>query len=103
MATFPFVEGLDVYPVRESHALLTGAYFGVEPGYATLAGTSGALCDYSAPWNAGCRMFGVHFDIPLDGSTNVVWWSVPEGSGSEVMFLVGPGAFVLTSAGPTGS
>jgi hypothetical protein len=100
--TFPFAE-LDWYPVRESHAQLGSASFGVEPGYATIAGTGGSLCDYSAPWNVGCRMFSVHLDIPLDGSPNVVWWSVPQGTADEVMFVVGPGSFVITYAGQTGT
>jgi len=55
---FPFM-ALEWGPVKESHAQLIGTSFGVEPGYATIAGTDGYLCDYTAPWNGGCRPFGV--------------------------------------------
>lgn len=97
---FPFLD-LDWPPVRESHAQLIGTSFGPEPGYALIAGAGGYLCDYTAPWNGGCREFAVHFDIPFDGSGYVSWWSVD--GADEVMFGKGQGSFVITYSGPTDS
>ncbi|HET8786432.1 MAG TPA: hypothetical protein VFM38_12410 [Candidatus Limnocylindrales bacterium] len=96
---FPFMQ-LEWMPVRESHAQLISGYFGIEPGYATIAGTGGYLCDYGAPWTGDCRPFGVHFDRPLDGSPNVMWWKV--GDADEIMLGVGHGKFTLIYGYPTG-
>lgn len=90
-------------PVKESHAQLFTAYFGVEPGYATVAAAEGYLCDYAGLANAGCRTFGVHFDdVFAEGQPNAAWWVVPVGwDNPQVWFVVGKGGFALTYAGPT--
>jgi hypothetical protein len=51
---------VDWPPVRELHAQLFAGFFNSEDGpeeEVTVGGASGYLCDYTAPWNAGCRPF----------------------------------------------
>jgi hypothetical protein len=94
---FPFMD-LEWKPVKESHAQLLDASFGPEPGYALIGMTSGYLCDWTAPWNADCRPFSVHFDRPFDGSGSVMWWTL---GGVDVMLGIGEGTFTLIYGGPT--
>ena len=106
---FPFM-ALDWPPVRESHAQLLAAWFNPEDGpagHVIVGGASGFLCDYTAPWNAGCRPFWVQFRVYADGSRIVSWGAALDVTGQPndhiVDFKVGRGAFVLTYVGPTGS
>jgi hypothetical protein len=108
---FPFM-ALDWPPVKESHAQLLGSWFGDEivPGFGHMisGGASGYLCDYTAPWNAGCRDFSVVFqDFDRRGVQDVIGWAVnPSSPGLydyTYWYKIGRGAFVVTYAGPTGS
>lgn len=106
---FPFM-ALDWPPVRESHAQLLASGFNTEDGpqgHVTVGGAQGYLCDYTAPWNAGCRPFWVQFRVYADGSRIVSWGAALDVTGNPndtgAWFAVGPGSFVLTFAGPTGS
>jgi hypothetical protein len=110
-APFPFMD-LDWPPVRESHAQLLGSWFmaesGTEAGDIVIAGASGYLCDYTAPWNAGCRPFWVQFQTHTVGPAHYVLWGLgtqDAGDPNSVTaeFLAEGGAFVLTYSGPTGS
>lgn len=110
-APFPFMD-LDWPPVRESHAQLLASWFmdepGTEAGDVTIAGASGYLCDYTAPWNAGCRPFWVQFQTHTIGPARYVLWGLGTGDAGDpnsitAEFWAGNGAFVLTYAGPTGS
>jgi hypothetical protein len=103
---FPFMTTLLWPPVKESHAQL------LESGFDTVynpagfhvvnAGTHGYLCDYTAPWNAGCRQFWVIFvQIVEKTGPNVAMWSVDQVN--WYFFDVGKGAFDITFAGDTGS
>ena len=100
---------LDWPPVKESHAQLLTAGFNAEttdPNGGIVGGAEGFLCDYTGPWNGGCRPFWVQFHIFADGSERVRWGAalVPSGNPTDhvVDFWVGSGAFALTYAGPTG-
>ncbi len=102
---FPFM-ALDWPPVKESHAQLLASFFGPETGW-TAAGASGYLCDYTAPWNAGCRDFSVVFQIwDNHASPDGVGWAVEPASPGQYDYTYwfgrGRGSFVLTYAGPTG-
>jgi hypothetical protein len=78
-SSFPFM-ALDWPPVRESHAQLLGAWFYEQDLPAPFihkfaAGTSGYLCDYTAPSNADCRPFSVEFQEYADPSNpNAAGW-----------------------------
>lgn len=99
--------------VRESHAQLISAWFnqdlGTEwAGDATNAGVSGYLCEYAGPWNAECRPFYVIFSTRTVGPSRGVVWGIGTQDASDpnapqVELFVGPGAFALNYAGPTGS
>jgi len=100
---FPFMP-LDWPPVKESHAQLLAAWFdGGDTdwaGYVVTAGTSGYLCDYTAPWNADCRPFVALFQTTTSGPAPHLVQFFPGDDG--VLFPAGRGSFVLTYAGPTG-
>jgi len=107
---FPFMP-LDWPPVKESHAQLLAGSFGdeIDPnlGHGITAFTSGYLCDYTAPWNAGCREFAVIFQVfDNDGVPDRVGWGMePDSAGQydwSYWYGRGKGSFVLTYAGPTG-
>lgn len=103
-ARFPYEQ--QPYGVDESHTVLTAGWFGPgtpnEGGIPFIeTGASGSMCDFSAPWNAVCHDFTVVFqeDVDTAGTDFVAFF----GSGEDGEFyLVGPGSFALTYAGPTG-
>ncbi len=108
---FPFMP-LDWPPVRESHGQLLGSWFmqdqSPDAGVVTIAGASGYLCDYTGPWNAGCRLFYVMFQTHTVGTPHYVLWGIGtsdagDPNGIQADFQAGAGAFALTYAGPTGS
>lgn len=108
-APFPFM-ALDWPPVEESHAQLLGSWFGREEGpdgISTVGGADGWLCDYTGPWNAGCRPFSVQFRHEADGSVVVSWFVATEPTGNPldhpVWYRIGTGTFVLAFARQTGS
>jgi hypothetical protein len=105
---FPFMV-LRWPPVKESHAQLLASWFGDEmvpnQGRMTSGGASGYLCDYTAPWNSGCREFQVvfqHYDNPA--WRDVTGWAVTK---TNDLWDFGGwyhavnGKFVVTYAGPT--
>jgi hypothetical protein len=105
---FPYFMDLSFAPVRESHAQLLSAGFNVYDdaiwGHVVSAGADGYLCDYTAPWNSGCRYFSVIFQTTTLGPARVANWSPGDGANPDRFVLVaGKGAFDLTYAGPTGS
>lgn len=65
--------------VQRSHAQLTGAWFNREVngpnGNVTVGGAGWYLCDFTNPWDTGCRMFWVQFRANDDGSKLVRWVS----------------------------
>lgn len=107
---FPFM-ALENWQVQRSHAQLTGAWFNREvdgpfPG-TTVAGAGWYLCDFANPWDTGCRKFWVQFRVNVDGSKLVSWGIDADGTGQPndhiVAFGAGPGVFVLTFSGDSGS
>jgi hypothetical protein len=104
---FPYFMDLRYPPVKESHAQLLSAWFDTYDddiwGHVISAGTDGYLCDYTAPWNSGCRYFSVLFQLTTLGPARVSNWSPGDGADPDrFTFEVGRGAFDLTYAGPTG-
>jgi len=102
---FPFMT-LDYPPIKESHAQLLGSHFDTKynpAGFHVInAGTDGYLCDYTAPWNAGCRQFWVLFVHVVEKTApNVAMWSVDQVT--WYFFDIGKGAFDVTFAGDTGN
>ena len=102
---FPFLP-LNWPPVKESHAQLLGSHFDTAynpAGFHVVnAGTDGYLCDYTAPWNAGCRQFWVLFvQVVEKTAPDVAMWSVDQEH--WYFFGVGKGGFHMTFAGNTGS
>jgi hypothetical protein len=107
---FPFMT-LQNWQVLRSHAQLTGAWFNREVngpnGNVTVGGAGWYLCDFANPWDTGCRMFWVQFRVNDDGSRLVSWGVDLDGTGNPndhiVAFGAGPGTFVLTFSGDSGS
>jgi len=104
---FPFM-ALDWPPVKESHAQLLSAGFNTYDdqywGHVVSGGAEGFLCDYTAPWNAGCRYFSVIFQTTTLGPARVANWSEGDGADPDrIVFEAGRGSFVLTYAGTTGT
>ncbi len=105
---FPYFMDLEYPPVRESHAQLLSSGFNTYDddiwGHVISAGVEGYLCDYTAPWNSGCRYFSVIFQTTTLGPARVTNWSPGDGADPNRFTLnVGKGAWDLTYAGPTGS
>lgn len=107
---FPFLYFGNGVLVRESHAQLLGSWFydevRPEVGYTLEAATGGYLCDYVEPQLGGCRHFDwVVFDqIPgLTAEPRQMAWQFNGPDDYTNPFAVGPGSFVITYAGRTGS
>jgi hypothetical protein len=106
--TFPFPPSLPYAPAQESHAQLLASFFGDDPDASGLvAGATGYLCDYSAPWNAECRDFAVIFVNQYDGNHAIAWAFREPGDPAPYdytyWYSAGKGGWALTYAGPTGS
>jgi hypothetical protein len=102
---FPFMT-LEYPPIKESHAQLLESSFDIRSNPAGFhvinAGAHGYLCDYTAPWHAGCRPFWVIFvQVVEKTAPNVAMWSVDQVKWS--FFDIGKGAFDTTFTGDTGS